>query len=93
MGTYTKINPTRAERRATRQAAREWRDAHPADVPPRVTTPEPRRTVSIEAWRTSPAVVREKRRSFFAGFVVAMVLYGLGSLVLVLAFHVLGFRP
>lgn len=93
MGTYTTINPSRAERRATRQAARDWRDAHPADLPPRVTTPEPRRVASLDAWRTSPAVVREKRRSFIAGFVVAMVVYGIGSAVLVLAFHVLGFQP
>lgn len=93
MGTYTKINPTRAERRATRRAARDWRDAHPADVPPRVTTPEPRRTASIEAWRTSPAVVHEYNRGFRCGFIAAMAFYGLLSTVLVLAFHVLGFRP
>lgn len=38
-------------------------------VPPRVTTPEPRRGVaSIEAWRTSPFVARELDRSARIGF-------------------------
>lgn len=66
--------------------APDWR------APRRVTTPG-YPSASIEAWRTSPAVVREKRRSFVAGFVLAMVVYGLGSLMLVLAFHCLGVRP
>lgn len=66
-------------------------DGQPVDVPPRVTTPEPRYPVaSIDAWRTCPAVVREKRRSFVAGVVTAMVGYGIASAVLVLAFAALG---
>lgn len=93
MGTYTTINPSRAERRATRQAARDWRDAHPVDLPPRVTTPEPRRVASLDAWRSSPAVRKERRRGIVIGFVLGMVAYGIGSAVLVLAFHALGARP
>lgn len=60
----------------------DWRNAHPG-------TPRG----SIQAWRTFPAIAREKRRSFIAGFVVAMVVYGIASTVLVLAFTCLGFRP
>lgn len=62
-------------------------------APPRVTTPEPRRVASLDAWRSSPAVRKERRRGIVIGFVLGMVAYGIGSAVLVLAFHALGARP
>jgi len=62
-------------------------------APPRVTTPEPRAVASIEAWRSSPAVRKERRRGIVIGFVLGMVVYGIGSLVLVLAFHALAVHP
>lgn len=69
-----------------------WRKAHPGHVPPRVTTPDYPKA-SIEAWRSSPAVRKERRRGIVIGFVLAMVVYGIGSGVLVMAFHALGVRP
>lgn len=63
-------------------------------LPQRVTTPEPRYPrASIEAWRSSPAVRKERRRGIVIGFVLAMFVYGLGSLVLVMAFHALSKHP
>lgn len=59
--------------------------------PRRVSTPDG--PGGIELFRTFPAVRREYGRGFRNGFIAAMVLYGIGSLMLVLAFHVLGFRP
>lgn len=76
----------------------EWRVAKPGHegrqrtdwvAPVRVTTPEPRPTASIEAWRSSPAVRKERRRGIVIGFVLGMAVYGIGSLVLVLAFYAL----
>lgn len=58
-------------------------------APRRVTTPG-YPAASIEAWRSSPAVRKERRRGIVIGFVIGMVMYGIGSLVLVLAFHALG---
>jgi len=90
------VHDTRVEEHVTESYAdADWGAARPAFEPPvRVTVPEPRRaTASIEAWRTSPAVMREKRRSFLAGFIAAMVLYGVGSALLISAFICLGFRP
>lgn len=63
------------------------------EIPPRVTTPAPHRVANLDAWRASPAVRKERRRGIVIGFALAMVVYGLGSAVLVLAFHALGVRP
>ena len=80
------------EREDDARIAANWRKARPGDVPPRVTTPD-RKAASIEAWRSAPAVRREYERGLRNGWIGAMVFYGVASAVLVLAFHVLGFRP
>ena len=80
--------------RALEDAARMSGNDLPAfAAPPRVTTPEPRRVASLDEWRASPPVRRERRRGIVIGFALAMVMYGVGSLALVLAFHALEARP
>lgn len=69
-----------------------WRHDHPGHMPPRVTTPD-HRAASIEAWRSAPAVRREYERGLRNGWIGAMAFYAVASAVLILAFHVLGFRP
>src|SRR6185312_12534260 len=74
---------------ADRGVAMTARDSHVAGQrpdwfpPPRVTTPD-YPAASIEAWRTSPAVRKERRRGIAIGFALGMVVYGIGSLMLVL---------
>lgn len=86
--------PRSRDVRALEDAARMSGNDLPAfTAPPRVTTPEPRRVASLDAWRSSPAVRKERRRGIVIGFALGMVAYLLGSAVLVLAFHALGVRP
>ena len=73
-------------------SSQDWRHDHPGHVPPRVTTPN-RRAASLEAWRSAPAVRREYERGLRNGWIGAMAFYAVASAVLILVFHVLGFRP
>lgn len=74
------------------EQAPDWRNTRPADLPPRVSTPD-RPAASIEAWRTSPGVRREYERGLRNGWIGAMAFYAIASAALILVFCVLGFRP